>query len=101
MIPVIDDLLEVVLLLAFESLHLEVIYDEQVQMLDFFKELEFVALKSGKLEFVHQPADSVVSYFVSDPAGSFAKSTGEERFPGAGRPAYDDCRAVFQIFSSG
>lgn len=70
-------------------------------MLDFFKELEFAVLKSGKLEFIHQPADSVVSYFVSKHAGSFAKSTGEERFPGAGRPAYDDGRTVFQIFSSG
>ena len=69
-------------------------------MLDFFKELEFVALKSGKIEFVHQPADSVVSYFVSKHAGSFAKSTGKERFPGAGLPAYDDVRTIFQIFSS-
>ena len=41
-IPVIDYLLEVVLLLAFETFHSEVIYDEQVQMLDLFKELEFV-----------------------------------------------------------
>ena len=101
MIPVIDDLLEVVLLLALETLHPEVIYDEQVQMLNLFKELKFVTLKSGKLELVHQPADSVVPHFVSEPAGSFAKSTGEERFPGAGRPTYDDGRSVFQILSIG
>ena len=64
-IPVIDYLLEVVLLLAFETFHSEVIYDEQVQMLDLFKELEFVTLEPGEFELVHQPGDSIVPDFVS------------------------------------
>ena len=40
-------MLEVILLLAFETFHSEVIYDEQVQMLDRFKELEYIENDEG------------------------------------------------------
>ena len=60
-IPVIDYLLEVVLLLAFETFHSEVIYDEQVQMLDLFKELEFVALECKKQVFDQQFSEKLDS----------------------------------------
>ena len=93
-IPVIDYLLEVVLLLAFETFHSEVIYYEQVQAFDLLKELELVPFKSGQFELVHQSADSVVSDLASKPAGPFPECTGKERLAGAGWTADDDCLRI-------
>ena len=58
MIPVIDGMLEVVLLLAFETFHSEVIYDEQVQMLDRFKELEYIENDEGVCHYAQSYSSS-------------------------------------------
>ena len=78
MVPVINDLFEVVLLLAFQLKHTEVIDDYQIEPFDFFEELEFMPFNESQLKLIQQSAYSIVLHLVSQPAGTFTQGACKE-----------------------